>query len=30
MASMPALFVLAICSGVKFMIISVKGWNVCR
>src|SRR6266849_936604 len=29
MASMPALFVLAICSGVKFMIISVKGWNVC-
>src|SRR6195256_666457 len=24
MASMPALFVLAICSGVKFMIISVK------
>jgi hypothetical protein len=24
MASMPALFVVAICSGVKFMIISVK------
>src|SRR5258708_32197910 len=33
-ASMPALFVLAICSGVKFMIISViktaLGWNTCR
>src|SRR6266850_7763754 len=33
-ASMPALFVLAICSGVKFMIISViktaLGWNACR